>query len=76
MQDMIKPQLDKANEVLQGLAVNVTTDDRKKAIETLNVHEVTVRRYLKGQGTDLDTAAKFIKFFKKMIAERYKVIAA
>lgn len=67
-------QINKANEVLQGLAVNVTTEDRKEAITKFGVHEITIRRYLKGLGTDLDRATELIQFFKRKIAQRKKII--
>lgn len=72
----LNSQLDKAQSVLRDLAINVTTDDRKDAAEEFGVHPITITRYLKGIGTDLDTAIRLIQFFKKRISDREKVIAA
>lgn len=65
-------QLDKANAALNDLAINVTSDDRKES----GVSEVTVVRYLKGEGKDLQTAMKLLKFFRDRIAQRDKELAA
>lgn len=63
-------QLDKAILVLKGLVVNITSDDRAEAEKKFDLHQVTISRYLKGTGTDLDTAMKLIDFFQKRIEDR------
>jgi len=65
-------QLDKANAALKALAHNVSTEDRKEA----GFSEVTIVAYLKGEGKDLDTAMKLLKFFRKRIADRDRELAA
>lgn len=65
-------QLEKANEVLAGLSVNVTTSDRTAAKKEWA--ESTIIQYLKGLGKDLDTAMKLIQFFRKRIEDRDKVL--
>lgn len=63
-------QLDKANMALMDLAVNVTSEDRKEC----GVSVVTVVAYLKGEGKDLGTAMKLLRFFSKRISDREKEI--
>lgn len=65
-------QIDKANEVLRELSPNVTTQDRKAAQEELGLSRYTVGNYLKGIGSDLDTAMSLIEFFRKRISLRDK----
>jgi hypothetical protein len=63
-------QLDKANEILVALSVNVTTEDRKAIISEGILAEPYMIKYLKGNGTDLDTAMTLIRFIRKRIADR------
>jgi hypothetical protein len=69
-------QINKALQVLADLSVNVTTDDKSAASEELGIHKITISRYLKGDGSNLDLATKMIQFFKKRISEREKAIRA
>lgn len=69
-ENTLNAQLVKAAGILQDLDQNITKLDRKAALRELNVVEATVRRYLKGKGTDIDTALRIIDFFKKRIEER------
>lgn len=66
-------QLDKANSILVDLSVNVTSADRKEAMETWS--ESTVVQYLLGRGKKLDIALELIKFFRNRIEEREKLLA-
>lgn len=75
-QSTTKPQLGKAIKVLTTMAVNVTTTDKEEAAKKLGVHEITIRRYLKGDGKNLDTATRFIEFFSKRIEDRNKKITS
>lgn len=68
-------QLDKANEVLKGLSVNVTTDDRRAVEKKYSFSRFTTVAYLKGEGKDLDTAMKLIDFFRNRIDGREKALA-
>jgi hypothetical protein len=61
-------QLDKANKALKDLAHNVISEDRKEA----GVSEPTIVAYLKGEGKDLSTAMKLLRFFRKKISDREK----
>jgi hypothetical protein len=68
-------QLDQANAVLIDLSKNVTTDDRKAIIAEGILSEPHVIRYLKGNGTDLDTAMNLIRFIRKRIEERARELS-
>lgn len=71
----ISSQLHKANEVLKDMAINVTTSDRAAAMDELNIKSNnTMTNYLKGFGTDLDTAMDLIEFFHARIEERSKTL--
>lgn len=70
-----KRQIDRLNEVLIDLKPDVTTEDKVLAAKKYKIHVVSVGRYLNGQGTDSDTTANLIFFFKDRIAQRDKVIA-
>jgi|GEM_PF-3412467 len=70
-ENTIRLQLDKANEILKHLAVNVSTDDRRAAMEELDIKaRSTMIQYLKGEGKDLDTATSLVRFFKDRILSR------
>lgn len=73
MENNQKTQQQQANEALQALAVNITTSDRKEALN--HYSEFTVIQYLKGRGKNLDTAMALLDFFRKRIAQRNKAIA-
>jgi hypothetical protein len=66
-------QLQKANKALTELAVNVTTLDRFSA--KIKWSEFTIVQYLKGRGTNLDTAVGMLQFFRNKISGREKMIA-
>jgi hypothetical protein len=68
MQNTISAQMDKANEVLLGLADKITSEDRKCAMDKYS--RITVYNYLKGDGKDLDTAINIIKILQQRIEER------
>jgi hypothetical protein len=67
-QNKHNPLLDQANEILISLAPQVTTDDRKAAMEKYG--PVTICRYLKGRALDLDTALDLIEIFQERIRLR------
>jgi hypothetical protein len=71
MRNEQKSQLDKANDALKALRLNVTTTDRIEC----GFAESTVIQYLYGNGKNLDTAMKMLSFFRKRIEEREKAIA-
>jgi hypothetical protein len=71
-QSNTKTQLDKANEVLIDMAVNVTSDDRNVAIKELGINRQTVGQYLRGEAKDLDVATRMIRIFRTRIADREK----
>lgn len=73
MENKQKTQQQQANEALMALAINVSTSDRKEALNSYS--EFTIIQYLKGRGKDLDTAMALLEFFRKRIADRNKVIA-
>jgi hypothetical protein len=75
-ENMTNPQIDKARQVLMTLAINVSTDDKQEAERETGLHQKTIREYLKGRGTDLDTATKLVQFFKRRIADRDRELAA
>lgn len=59
---------------LKALKPDITSNDRALAIKEFGVDRATISRYLNGAAINVDTAAKFIAFFKKCIAERNKVL--
>jgi hypothetical protein len=75
-ESITNPQIDKARQVLVALAINVSTDDKQEAERETGLHPKTIREYLKGRGTDLDTATKLVQFFKRRIADRDRELAA
>jgi hypothetical protein len=68
-------QLQRANSVLTELSGNVSTEDRKAAISEGILSEPHLIRYLKGNGTDLDTAMNLIRFIRKRIEDREKELS-
>lgn len=66
----IKTDLELALERLLELKPNVTAADRKEAPAS----EATIVAYLNGQGKDLDTAIKLLRFFSGRIEERRELI--
>lgn len=66
-----KTDLELANEALAELKPNVTAAD----VNDSGRDGRTVRQYLSGQGTSLDTAVELLKFFRERIEKRRKVIA-
>lgn len=65
-----KTDLQVANEALVALSVNVSASDRQECPSS----EVTIVKYLKGEGKDLDTAMKLLQFFRQRIENRRKVL--
>lgn len=64
-------QLDKANEVLKGLAINVTVGDKDAAHKKMKVSiRWTIDPCLRGEAKDLDLAMRMIEFFQKRIEDR------
>lgn len=77
MQTTQNPQLKIANTVLiTEIKPKVTTEDRKAAMQELEVSVTTLVEYLKGRGRSLDTGIKMIEFFRKRIELREKVLVA
>lgn len=75
-QNTTTTQLDKANQVLKDMAINVTTEDRNDAMKELDIKaRSTVWGYLNGKGQDLDTAMKLIEFFQPRILERNRKLS-
>jgi hypothetical protein len=68
-------QLQRANSVLTELSGNVSTEDRKAAINEGILSEPHLIKYLKGNGTDLDTAMNLIRFIRKRIEGREKELS-
>lgn len=72
-QNTTSTQLDKANQVLKDMAINVTAEDRNDAMKELDIKaRSTVWVYLNGKGQDLGTAMKLIEFFQPRISDRNK----
>lgn len=70
-------QTQRFSDELQKLRVDVTAADRDIAMEELSIKaKSTISTYLNGIVRDNDTAAKLIAIFKRLIAERNKVLAA
>lgn len=65
-----KSQLDKANAALVVLSKDVIAEDRRKA----PVAEITVITYLRGEGKELSTAMKLLRYFKSRIEGRNQEI--
>lgn len=68
-------QLQQASAVLSELRPLITTEDRKLAVKDLDLSDLTISRYLKGEAKKLDTAMKLIGLFRKRIEEREKALA-
>lgn len=68
-------QLDKANSLLTDLAINVSSHDRKAIVDEGILSEPHMIKYLKGNGTDLDTAMNLIRFIRKRIEDREKELS-
>lgn len=66
-----KTDLEMANEALAELKPNVTAADRKEC----GRNELTVMRYLNGQGKELTMAVELLEFFRERINQRRKIIA-
>lgn len=66
----INAQLKKANAILNNLRPIVTELDRKEAQRVTGKSMQTIKNYLLGDGTNIDTALELIKFFQGRIAER------
>ncbi len=75
IQDTNTTQLSKAKASLAAMLPSITAEDRAQAIKDLGTTKETLSRYLTGQARSLDTAIRFIKFFKKRIEERDKVLS-
>jgi len=69
-----KTQLEKANEALMELRPNITATDRQEALKR-GFGIATVKNYLIGKGSNLDTAVRLLQFFRKRIEDREKLIA-
>jgi len=67
-----KTQLEQANNQLKALAPNVTAQDRHEAL--IKYSEWTVIKYLKGEGTKLDTAINLLTLFKGRIEKRNTIL--
>jgi hypothetical protein len=74
MQKNNKTQSERLAEKLQELKVDITKDDRDKAVSQLGLTIQTISHYLNGRVRQNDTAAKLIEFFSKRIARRDKVL--
>jgi predicted polyphosphate/ATP-dependent NAD kinase len=68
-------QLQKANQALVELRAVTTREDRLSVMKELKISRSTVFTYLGGDGTNLDTAIGMVKFFRKRILERTKVLS-
>lgn len=64
----------KLSQILISISVDVTSEDRKRAVEDTKLTPGTISQYLLGHGRDNDTAIRLIKVFKKRIADRDKTI--
>lgn len=67
---------DKAKMVLIGMAENISREDKNLAVDKLGINRVTVFRYLNGDVKDIGTTEKLIAFFKPIVEQRKKTIAA
>lgn len=67
-----KTQLERTTELLVQLKPNVTRSDREEAF--IQYSEFTVIQYLKGRGTNLETAINLLKLFTRKIKERENLL--
>lgn len=67
-----KNQRKRLNEVLDKIVDDVTADDRKAAMEAFKMAKSTLSMYLNGRGTNNDTIADLIAFFRDRINQRDK----
>lgn len=67
-------QIELANILLAEMSRNITEEDRKACESSIKISMPSIKRYMIGQGRNLDTAMKLVKFFKKRISERDKIL--
>lgn len=70
----VATQIGQANEILIQLAGSVTAQDRKDAIKDLDVSELTIRRCLRGEAANLDTALRLIQFIRERVKARTELL--
>jgi hypothetical protein len=75
IQDTNTTQLSKAKASLAAMLPSITAEDRAEAIKELGTTKETLSRYLTGNARSVDTSIRFIKFFKKRIEDREKVLS-
>ena len=75
MQKKTNNQLIFLNKKLSKIAVNVTSEDRKKATSQLDLTRQTISNYLNGKGESIDTGVKVLQFFSNRINKRAQALA-
>lgn len=68
-------QIEQLNKELIGISRDVTPKDRAACSLYCDVHQNTIKNYLRGEGAKADTAYDILSFLKKRIAQRNKIIA-
>lgn len=68
--------LEMCSRKMKGISENVLGDDRKEAMEVLEVGYWTIHRYLKGDVKNLDLGVKMYEFFQNKIDNRKRVLTA
>lgn len=69
------PQIEKCQEKLKELKINVNADDISEALYQLKVGRATQYRYLSGYVKKVTTAIKLIEFYQTRIEDRSKILA-
>ena len=69
-------QLQQALECLNTLRLNITPEDRRAVRQQYGFTGVTVSNYLRGKGSNLDTALVLIRFFSARIQQRAEILNA
>ena len=70
----ILTQRERLEAELLKVAPDVTANDKQKFMEEHGISNMTVSRYLRGEVMNNDTATTMLRFFKKCISDREKVI--
>lgn len=63
-------QLKRVGDALQELSASVTESDKGFVMFSLNISIDTVRRYLKGEVSNLDNGVRMVEIFRQRIKER------
>lgn len=58
------------------IRAEITAEDRKEAVSTIGVSDVTIHKYLSGEGPNPDLGIRIYEFFLGKIRERLERLKA